>query len=130
VQLDKVYIAAQLRGLLGAAVGGVIGYFLFAFLVRQGFYALAMPGALLGLACGYASGIRSLPLAAISGAAAFLLQILLEWKFFPFVADESLTYFLTHLHHLRPATLMMMALGVLFAIWFGLGRQRSRSWLG
>ena len=41
-----------LRGLIGAAVGGAVGYFAFGWLVSQGFYAVALPGVLLGIGLG------------------------------------------------------------------------------
>ncbi len=126
MQPEKFDTIAHLRGLVGALVGGAVGYFLFAWMLKQGYYALALPGALVGLACGYASGIRSVPLAAICGVLTLPLLLFLEWQFRAFVVDDSLGYFLTHLHRLTPVTLVMMALGVVFAVWFGLGRNRLR----
>ena len=41
--------------LVGAAAGGVLGYFAFFWIARQGFYALALPGLALGLGCGLLS---------------------------------------------------------------------------
>ena len=52
-----------LRGVLGGAVGGVVGYLLFRWLLTKGFYALVMPGALLGLGAGLATRGKSLTLA-------------------------------------------------------------------
>lgn len=117
---------AHLRGLVGAAIGAVVGYFIFSWMLRQGFYALAFPGALVGLGCGYASQIRSTPLAAICGLITLPLLLLLEWKFRAFVVDDSLNYFVTHIHQLSSVTHLMLLLGVVFAIWFGLGRNRLR----
>ena len=115
---------AHLRGILGMVVGAVAGYFVFVWLVGQGFYALVLPGAMLGLGCGYASQIRSPWLAAIGGVAAALLLIYCEWKIFPFVADESFTYFVTHLYQLRGLTLIFLLLGILAGAWFSLGRPK------
>ena len=41
-------------GLVGGVVGGMAGYFVFAWLSRQGFWAPVLPGALAGLGCGLA----------------------------------------------------------------------------
>jgi hypothetical protein len=38
-----------LRGLVGAVVGGVTGYYAFGWALSQGYYAMVVPGALLGL---------------------------------------------------------------------------------
>jgi hypothetical protein len=117
---------AHARGFVGIIVGGAAGFFLFQWLVDQGFYGLAIPGAVMGLACGFASRIHSPILAATCGICATLLLPYAEWKVLPFAADDSLGYFLTHLNQLRPLTWIMFALGIVFAAWFGLGRPQSR----
>lgn len=122
---QKFDVLAHARGLLGMAIGGTAGFFLFQWLVSQNFYALAMPGALMGLACGYASRIYSPALAVVSGICAACLTVFTEWKFFPFRVDESFSYFLAHMHQCQTVTLIMFALGVVFAAWFGLGRPKT-----
>ena len=114
-----------LLGLVGAAVGGGIGYLLFWALIRQGFYAMIMPGAFVGIGCGLLSGRRSVALGVVCAVAALILSLFLEWHFFPFVKDESLAYFLTHLHKLTIVTKVMIPFGLLFAFWFGMGRKRD-----
>ena len=47
-----------------------------------------------------------------------------EWKFAPFVKDGSLSYFVAHVHQLKPVTLIMIAMGGAFGVWFGMGRDR------
>ncbi len=121
----KFDFVAHARGLLGLTVGGVAGFYLFQWLVSQGFYGLAIPGAVMGLACGYASRIYSPVLAVACGVSALGLTIFSEWKTFPFTDDESFVYFLAHLHQLKGLTLIMIALGVVFGAWFGLGRPNS-----
>ena len=51
--------------------------------------------------------------------------MLAKWKAFPFIADDSFVYFLTHLHQLKSVTLIMLVLGIVFAAWFGLGRPKA-----
>jgi hypothetical protein len=116
-----------LLGLIGAALGGTLGYFAFGWLARQGFYALALPGALLGAGCVLLSRRRSRGLAILCGVAALVLGIFSEWRFFPFVRDGSLEYFLSHLHRLKPLTLIMIVLGGALGFWFALGSTRKRS---
>ncbi|MDX1930923.1 MAG: hypothetical protein SFV81_30640 [Pirellulaceae bacterium] len=122
---QKFDVVAHARGLIGMLVGGVAGFFLFQWLVSQGFYGLAIPGAVMGLACGYASRIHSPVLAVACAIGAILLLPFAEWKVLPFVADDSFSYFLAHMHQLKPLTWIMFALGVVFAAWFGLGRPKT-----
>jgi len=109
------------RGLLGAVIGGGLGYLAFFWIVRQGFYALIIPGALLGYLAGLFAGGRSMTLAVICGIAGLGLGVFTEWRFRPWIADESLLYFLTHIHQLQPITLIMIALGTFFSYRLALG---------
>src|SRR5262245_20457566 len=102
-------------GLLGAALGGCIGYLAFVWLLRQGFYALILPPTLLSLGAGLGSRSRSFVLATMCGVAGLGLALFSEWRVAPFAADQSFWYFITHLHKLRPITLIMLAIGTLFS---------------
>ena len=104
--------------LAGAAMGGVLGYFAFGWLAGQGFYALALPGVLLGLGAGVVGKRRSMGMATVCGILAVAFGVFAEWKHFPFAKDDSLTYFVTHLFDLRPLTLIMIGLGGFAAFWF------------
>ena len=104
--------------LIGAAVGGAIGYAAFGWLVRQGFYAPAIPGVLLGVGGGLLAKQRSLALAVICGVLAMILCLIAGWRHFPFVRDDSLSYFLAHLTDLKPLTMIMVALGGFAGFWF------------
>ena len=104
--------------LAGAMVGGALGFFAFGWLVRQGFYAPAIPGVLLGFGGGLLARRRSHLLAVICGMFATALCLFADWRHFPFLRDGSLSYFLTHLADLKPLTLMMIALGGFAGFWF------------
>jgi hypothetical protein len=108
----------------GAVIGAVVGWFALGWVIDQGFYGLALPGALVGLACGAISGGVSRANAILCAALAAVLGIVLEWWHFPFVADESFGFFVTHLHELRGITWLMLVLGAIFGFWFGRGRSR------
>jgi hypothetical protein len=108
-------------GLLGAAVGGCLGYFAFFWIARQGLYALILPPALLGGAAGICARQRSSILAIVCGVAGLALGLLVEWRFAPFIADATLGYFITHVHQLRPLTLIMLALGTVISYRLALG---------
>lgn len=108
-------------GLLGAAIGGFLGYLAFFWIAQQGFYALILPAGLLGLGAGLCARGRSVPLAVLCGVAGLALGLFTEWRFAPFKADDSLLYFLTHVHALKPLTLIMLALGTFFGYRLALG---------
>ena len=112
------------RTLAGALAGGAVGYFVFGWLVGQGFYAPAIPGVLLGLGGGWLGTQRSQALAISCGLLATALCLFAEWRHFPFVRDDSLAYFLTHLADLKPLTMIMVALGGFAGFWF-VWRERS-----
>jgi hypothetical protein len=103
--------------LAGAVAGGVLGYFIFLWLARhQGLYALAVPGGLVGLGAGCFRN-KSLPVAIACGVMAVAIGLFSEWKFAPFIKDESLAYFISHIHLLRPLTLVMVAVGGFIGFW-------------
>jgi len=110
-------------GLTGAVIGGAVGHFVFLWIARQGFYALALPGALAGVGCGWLGKSNSRPLAIASGVLSLALGIFSEWRFAPFMKDNSLGYFLVHLQDLRPFTLLMILLGGVFGFWFARGAK-------
>lgn len=111
-------------GLAGAGIGGALGFFAFFWIAGHGFYALALPGALLGLGGGFASRMKSTALGGLCGIAAILLGIVTEWRYAPFMTDDSFTYFLTHLPRLSSITQLLIVVGGVFGFWFGQGRER------
>ena len=98
------------------AAGGILGYIGFFWLIDQNFYGLVLPGGLLGLGAGmFKSHARWLPF--VSAPAAAILGLITEWRWAPFVADPSLGYFVSHLHQLKPITLIMVGVGAVIAFW-------------
>ncbi len=110
-------------GVVGAILGGVAGWFIYGWAYSQGFYALALPGAAVGL--GFA-GLARRPMIAggiLCAIAAFFLMAACEWNHSPFSDDGSFLYFLTHIHKVdSQMTLVLIGLGVALAFWFGKGR--------
>lgn len=115
-------LTSWILGLCGAGVGAAFGSLVFVWLMRYGFYGLAAPGWLMGIACGFASRRGSWLLGVVCAALAVPVALLLEWKYRPFIADPSLSYFLRNLHDLTPVTWLMLGLGTFLAFWFGRGR--------
>ncbi len=80
--------------LMGAGAGGLIGYFGFLWIAHQGFYALVLPGGLLGIGASLVPN-RSTAICVVCGLIALVLGFLAEWQFAPFIKDSSLGFFLT-----------------------------------
>jgi hypothetical protein len=111
--------------LLGAIGGGLVGYFGFALAIRQGLYAMVLPGAMLGLGGGLWARDRSALRAVLCGLAALALGLFAEWRFLPFIEDPGLGYFLTHIPQLSGMTLLMIAAGSALGAWLSLGKRRQ-----
>ena len=122
---NRALIPTLVRAALGSLVGAAVGYLSFVLVARQGALLLALPGALAGIGCGVVTRERSQAAGALAGVVALVLSIYIEWKFFPFAADESLGYFLTHLHQASGRTWIMIVGGTLAGDWFGCGRRRQ-----
>ncbi len=110
---------------MGAVVGGVIGHFIFAWVVRQGFYGLIIPGVAVGLGAGCFKTQSKLILV-LCGLWALALSLFTEWRFFPFSKDDSFGYFLGHIQELKPITLIMIAVGSFLAFWIPFGSKRQK----
>jgi hypothetical protein len=123
---NQTGLRSVLLGLIGTALGGVLGCFGFLWIAKQGFYALALPGALMGLGCGLLVRRRSMALAVACGVLAVSVGVYCEWRFAPFIKDASLGFFLKHVFELRPITQIMIVLGGVFAFWFALGSKGKR----
>jgi hypothetical protein len=114
----------NLLTLAGAAAGGVVGYFVCVWLVRQGLYALILPGGLLGLGAGFFKS-RSLLISILCGVLALALGLYTDWSFEPFVADSSIGYYLSHLQQLRPVTMIMIIVGGGIGFWVPFRRHQD-----
>jgi hypothetical protein len=119
-------IVSNLLGLVGAVAGGAIGYWAFFWILRQGFYALILPGALIGLGCGLLARHRSWPRGIACGLAALALGLYAEWQYQTFVADPSFAYMVRHIGEKQPITLIMIGVGSLLAFWMGADHDFGR----
>jgi hypothetical protein len=114
-----------LFGLIGAVLGGLLGYFAFCWILNEGLYALALPGTLLGAGCGLMARHTSVLRGMLCGVAAVALGLYAEWDQFPFEKDQSLGFFLAHVGKLRMYTYLMLLIGALLGFYFGKGTLRD-----
>jgi hypothetical protein len=105
-----------LLAIAGAAIGGTIGFFIFFWIAKRGFYGMIIPGGLLGIGAGLARS-RSLALAVACGVSALMLGLFTEWRFQPFRADGSFSYFLKHVMERDMVTLGMITVGGFIGFW-------------
>ena len=112
--------------LVGAIAGGLVGLFGFLWIARQGFYMLALPGGLLGVGASLFPN-RSTIICVVCGLAGLAVGLLAEWQYAPFIKDGSLGYFLTHVHQLRPITLVMLIAGAVIGFWVPFSRRKNPS---
>ena len=111
--------------LIGAVAGGLVGYVGFLWIAHQGLYALVLPGGLLGVGASLFQN-RSTAICIACGLLALALGFLAEWQFAPFITDRSLSYFLSHVHQLRPITLIMIAAGAFIGFWAPFSRRQLK----
>jgi hypothetical protein len=114
------------RGISGALAGAALGFAAFTLLLKySGVYAMAIPGALVGLVCGYCINRRSLVLGVICAGIAAANMVFAEWWNFPFKKDEGLGFFLQNLNQLSGLFWLSLLLGGGLAFWFGQGNERT-----
>lgn len=104
--------------LIAAAVGGAVGHHAFILILREGFYALILPGLGVGLGASLARNPSKI-LAVVLGLEALVLGLFSEWSRpgGPFRADPSFVFFVKHMFDLKTVTLLMIAVGAIVAWW-------------
>lgn len=108
-------------GVIGAILGAIAGYYVFYWLASQGFYAIALPGVFIGLLSRFCRFTYRKNIVAVNLFCAIFsifVGLYIEWKFFPFVKDNSLYYFATHLQLLKPLTWILIGIGAYLAYHF------------
>ena len=120
-------LISNLLGLVGAIIGGVLGFYTFHWLLGHDFYGLAIPGAFLGLGCGLLSRHNSIARGILCGIAALGLSLYTEWTYMRFAVDDSFSYMVAHFMQKNTVTLIMVALGTMIAFW--IGKDGGFKWL-
>ncbi len=110
-------LISNLLGLIGAAVGGVAGFYTFAWLVRHGFYGLVIPGAFLGLGCSLLAKHTSTARGIVCAVAALGLTLFTDWCYT--ITPLSFQEYIIDVKKLGPVTLLMTAAGTFIAFFLG-----------
>ena len=125
------HLLTVILGFGGAILGASLGFTFFTLLIKYvGIYAMAVPGLLVGLGCGFCLPRRSLILGIVCAIIAAATMIFAEWWNFPFLKDESLGFFLQNLGELSRLFWFSLILGSGLAFWFGQGNERTESRVG
>jgi hypothetical protein len=94
---------------LGAIAGALLGALLTYAASRAGFYAIILVGIAAGFGATIAARRGGWIIATIAILIALVVGLYTEWYTFPFVADDSLTYFIQHLGDLPTFRLLVHA---------------------
>src|SRR3954470_6590313 len=99
---------ALFLGATGAVGGAILGFWAVGVLAHQGFHAIVLPAGLPGIIGGAIARKRSVPWGIGCGCLGLAAAIITDWRYRPFIADKSLTYFLTHIGKVTPLVLGVM----------------------
>ena len=111
-----------LKGTAGALAGTLCGAALFVLLLRFGLYAGLLVGVGAGLGSQWLFPGKSPGMGVIAAVIGLVGGILVEWYAMPFVADESLPFFLKNLHQVNAVHLVFLAIGTVLAFVWGQGK--------
>jgi hypothetical protein len=111
------HLISNVLGLIGAVVGGVVGYYIFRWLLNHGYYGLIIPGAFVGLGCSLLARHPSIPRGVICGIAALALSLFADWNVT--ITDDSFLDFIRNGKVFQPVTLLMTGIATFIAFWIG-----------
>nr|UXE45590.1 hypothetical protein Hi04_10k_c4998_00033 [uncultured bacterium] len=106
-------------GLIGAAMGSIVGYFIYKYALSHGMVAGVVPGAFLGLGSAALSSRPSRLRGLICGVGGLILSLYIEWKTSALAADATLGGFLAGLPQKNWLILLMIVLGTFLAYRLG-----------
>ncbi len=111
------YLMSNLLGLVGAALGGVAGYYTYCWIISKGFVGGMIPGAFLGLGCSLLARHSSLARGVVCGVAGLVLGFFADWK--TNVTTETFWEYLQDLKSMNQVILLLILLGAAIAFWLG-----------
>ena len=103
----------------GAMVGAGVGGFLAGLASHAGFYAVIIVGITTGFGAVLIGRRHDLVIGIMAGVIALVGSLLTEWWLYPFIADDSLGYFVQHLGDLRGFSMLVHGVGAVCAFYIG-----------
>ena len=120
-------LISNLLGMVGAALGGVAGFYVYRWVLNQGLIGGMIPGAFLGLGCSLLARHPSIVRGVVCGVAGLALGFFTDW----YTNDTTETFwqYLRDAGSIRPIILLTIAIGTFIAFWLGkdaglMGRSR------
>ena len=119
--MTKLAIKNLILGVVGGVGGGVIGFLICKWLSSQGFYAVVIPGSLVGMGFGYCARKRHVVFGCVSGILGLFAGLITQWKVYS--NEPSFWKLVGELKDYSAVTWIMLGLGTVFAVSFGTGRN-------
>src|SRR5262249_3394164 len=118
---------SNVLGLIGAALGGVAGFYAYRWILNQGFIGGMIPGAFLGFGCSLLARHPSFARGVVCGVAGLILGLFTDW--YTNLTEQTFWQFLLDLKSVRPIILLTIAIGTFIAFWLSkdagfVGRSR------
>jgi hypothetical protein len=111
------YLISNLLGLVGAALGGVAGFYVYRWVLNQGFIGGMIPGAFLGLGCSLLARHPSLARGIVCGVAGLLLGFFTDW--YTTITQQTFWEYLLDMKSINQVILLTIAIGTFIAFWLG-----------
>jgi hypothetical protein len=110
-------LISNLLGVVGAALGGVAGFYLYCWIVSKGLVGGMIPGAFLGLGCSLLARHPSYARGIVCGIAGLALGFFSDW----YTNDTTKTFweYLQNLRSVNQVYLLMILFGAAIAFWIG-----------
>jgi hypothetical protein len=121
------YLISNLLGLIGAALGGVAGFYTYRWVLSYNLIGGMIPGAFLGLGCSLLARHPSVARGVVCGVAGLLLGFFTDW--YTNLTQQTFWEYLLDMKSINRVILLTIAIGTLIAFWLGkdagmLGRSR------
>jgi hypothetical protein len=111
------YVISNLLGLVGAALGGVLGFYVYRWILNQGFIGGMIPGAFLGLGCSLLARHPSIARGVVCGVAGLILGLFTDW--YTTITQQTFREYLLDIKSINQVILLTIAIGTFIAFWLG-----------
>src|SRR5262249_38066089 len=100
-----------------AALGGVAGFYIYRWVLNQGFMGGMIPGAFLGFGCSLLARHPSMARGVVCGVAGLVLGLFTDW--YTTITQQTFWEYLLDVKNINRVILLMIALGTFIAFWLG-----------